>query len=84
MTRRELFDTMLETAEKVFDRVELTHGDFRGGSCRIRDERCLFLNRTASLDYNLRIVASHLAGETVDDMYLKPIIREAIDKYTDI
>lgn len=84
MNRRELFDLMLETARRVFDRVELAAGDFHGGACKVRDEQCLMLNRAATLDANLRILASQLAKNDLNDIFLVPKVREAIDRYSEV
>lgn len=83
MNRRELFEQMLEAAGRVYDRVELNTGDFRGGVCRVRDERCLFINRAASLDHNLKVLANHLAGNVAEGVYLLPKVREAIERYSE-
>ncbi len=81
MTRREVFDQLLEVAERVFDRVEHTTGDFRGGVCRIRDEQCLIINRNQPLDMKLKVLASALAETQLDTVYILPSLREAIETY---
>ncbi|MDP8207270.1 MAG: hypothetical protein P9L92_11445 [Candidatus Electryonea clarkiae] len=84
MKRRDLLDQMIEAACRIFDRVELSTGDFRGGTCRIRDEKCLFLNKNAGFDNNIRIVATKLAENGADSIFLLPKIREAVDQYGDV
>ena len=84
MTRRELFDRMLEAAESIFDKVEVVNGNFRGGVCRVRNERCLILNRGAGLETNLRILSTHLAGGNSEEIYLVPQVRDAIEQYSSI
>jgi hypothetical protein len=81
MTRRELLDRLLELAEKVFDRVEMTKGDFRGGVCKVRGQMCLYLNRNAGLDTNLRTLANALAEQDLESIFVMPALRDAIDTY---
>ncbi len=81
VTRREAFDQLLELAERLFDKVEHITGDFRGGVCRVRDERRLILNRNQPLDTKLKVLASALAEEPLDTLYILPSLREAIETY---
>ena len=83
MKRAEILEKLLELAERVFDRVETTQGDFRGGVCRVRGQTCLFLNRAAGVDANLRTVANALAASGLDETYVLPALREAIDTFSD-
>jgi len=83
MRRTELYDRLLEKARDVFSRVEISNGDFRGGVCIVRGEKHLVLNKGASLDTNLRIVSNALADEELDETFLLPVLREAIEKYSD-
>ncbi len=81
MRQREMLDLLLETAEKVYDRVESGQGDFRGGECEVRGERYLVINRSAGVENNLRIVATALARHDTDHLYLRPALREVIERY---
>jgi hypothetical protein len=83
MRRNELYDRLLEKAREVFDKVEDAPGDFRGGLCRVRGERHLVLNKNANLDTNLRIISNALAEANLDGQFLLPVLREAIEKYSD-
>ena len=83
MRRTEIFERLLETAKNVFDKVEMTQGDFRGGVCRVRGENHLILNKGANLDTNLRLLSNALADMRLDETFLLPVLREAIEKYSD-
>lgn len=83
MKRKELYDKLLELAREIFDRVEVAAGDFQGGICRVRNETHLVLNRSASLDQNLRILANALASADTDQRFLLPAVREGIEQYTE-
>ncbi|MFH0882678.1 MAG: hypothetical protein V2A56_06815 [bacterium] len=83
MRRTEIFERLLETSKSVFDRVEVTQGDFRGGMCKVRGETHLILNKGANLDTNLRLISNALADARLDETFLLPALREAIEKYSD-
>ena len=83
MKRTEVFERLLEVARSLFDRVEYTNGDFRGGTATVRGEHCLYLNKSAGLDTNLKLLASTLAGMNLDERYLLPAIRETIERFSD-
>ena len=83
MNRRDLFDRMLEAAGKVFDSIEVVNGNFRGGVCRVRNERCLILNRSAGIEANMKILSTHLAGNNTEDVYIVPQVRDAIEEYSE-
>ncbi len=82
MRRTEIFDNLIEIAKRVFDRVEITNGDFSGGICRVRSEKCLILNRNVSLDTNIKVISSAIASTNIDDHYILPVMREAIEQYS--
>ncbi|MCB2213707.1 hypothetical protein KQI52_16480 [bacterium] len=81
--RQEMYEQLLEVARRYFERVEEESGDFRGGVCRVRNERYLVLNRQAKLERRLRTVATALASLDLDQQYLLPAVREAIDRYSE-
>jgi len=81
--RTEVYQRLFEVAEQFFDRVEVENGDFKSGMCVVRGERCLFLNRNAGLDTNLKVLASTLAEMNLDERYVLPAVREAIERYSD-
>jgi len=83
LKRTEVYELLLETARSMFDRVELSAGDFKSGPCRVRGESCLILNKSAGLDTNLKVLANSLAELDLDGRYLLPAIREAIERFSD-
>ena len=83
MKRQELFDYLFGIAESVYDRVIFEKGDFHSGICRLREERCIFLNRNQNLDINLRILAAALENEWLLVSEMPPAVQRAIIHYTD-
>ena len=83
LRRIEVYEQLLEVARRYFDLVEEETGDFTGGVCRVRDESCLLVNRQAKLDRRLRTVATALAGLNLEQQYLLPAVRDAIERYSE-
>jgi hypothetical protein len=81
--RTEIFDNLIEIAKRIFDRVEVTNGDFSGGICRVRSEKCLIINRNVSLDANIKVVSTAIASANLDDQYILPVMRDAIERFSD-
>ncbi len=82
--RQELLDELVETAKRVYDRVEFSTGDFKGGVCTVRDESCLFLNRSYGLEANLRLVSMALVKADLEHIFVLPRVRDAIEHYSEI
>ncbi len=81
MKRQEIFEELVEVAHRFYERVEVTRGDFRGGECLLRGQMCLFINRNAGLDANLQVICTALASQNMEDFFLLPKLRNAIEKY---
>ncbi len=82
-SRTDIYEQLIEVARQYFERVVEESGDFQGGICRVRSERYLVLNRQAKLNHRLRVVATALSSLDLDQQYLLPAIREAIDRYSE-
>lgn len=78
-----MYEQLLETARRYFDRVSEESGEFQGGVCRVRGEQTLLINRHARLDRKLRTVATALSDLDLDQHYLLPALREAVDRYAE-
>lgn len=70
----------LEAVARAFGyEVRAERGRFRGGRCRVEGERLVVLNRLHPPEVNAAILAESLAGEPLDDVFLKPAVRRALD-----
>ena len=70
----------LETAvEQLGLRVRREKGNFRGGHCVRNDEEFLMLNRVHPPEVHLVVLADALKTMDVDSVYLKPLVRQALE-----
>ena len=68
-------------AEALGLSVVLDRGSFKGGLCRFEGEELLVLNKSASLAHRTRQLAETLAAKDLSNVYIKPGIRSALERY---
>jgi hypothetical protein len=61
-------------------RVRRDKGNFRGGWCTLGDEQVLLLNKHHSYEHQVRIMTECLRGLPVDTVFMKPAVREVLEK----
>jgi len=52
----------------------------RSGSCRVRDEEVLFLDRGLPASAQIDVLVEELAGRPLDDIYLSPAARALLER----
>ena len=74
---------MLAQLEELADRCSLAiryeKGDFDGGYCVLKEERLIVINRRLAVAKRASVLAQALAEVGIDEMYLKPAVREYIE-----
>lgn len=80
MKLKEVYDELVEVAKKVGITVRKEGGKFRSGYCILKEENIIILNRTTTLEVMSTILAKALSELEVDNIYMKPAIRDIIDK----
>lgn len=68
-----------EAAEQLGVRVRREKGNFRGGFCMRNEEEFLMLNRVHPPEVHLAILAEAMRSMDVDSVYMKPIVRQALE-----
>jgi hypothetical protein len=74
-----LIEELLEVFHKVNYTVRIEKGFFKGGFCLLREQKLFLLNKNLSQDKKILFLVKNLAEIGVDDIFLKPNIREMID-----
>ena len=74
---------MLAQLEELADRCSLAiryeKGDFDGGYCVLKEERLIVINRRLAAAKRASVLAQALAEVGIDELYLKPAVREYIE-----
>ena len=64
--------------------VEVRHEDLegsRGGLVRLRGQRCILLDRELSVPERVELMAGALARLPLDDVFLRPVVRELLEDH---
>lgn len=59
--------------------IRYEKGDFEGGFCVLKDERLIVVNKKLAPSKKASILAQGLAEIGIDEVYLKPAVREFIE-----
>ena len=80
MTNEQLLKELETLAERSGVAVRYEKGDFDGGYCILRAERMIVVNKRLSPPKRASLVAQALAEIGVEEVYLKPAVREFIEE----
>ncbi len=79
MTAEDLLEELKSVATLVGVKVRFENGNFDGGYCLLRTERLLVINRRSNVTRKIRTLALGLNEYGLDNVYVQPAVREAID-----
>jgi hypothetical protein len=80
MKADKLVEALIEAAKSIDYTVRRENGTFRGGACVVRDQRLILINRSVPFEAAAVVLARALARIGVDDQFLKPAVREIIER----
>ncbi len=75
-----LIEDLIEVLGKLDFSVRTEKGAFKGGFCLLRDQKLFLLNKNLEQDKKINILVKNIAGIGVEGIYLKPNIRELVDR----
>ncbi|MDD5362740.1 MAG: hypothetical protein PHN88_11445 [Ignavibacteria bacterium] len=75
-----LIKELIDVFNQIGYTVRIEKGTFKGGFCLLREQKLFLLNRNIEPSKKISFLARSLSELEVDSIYLKPNIREAIDK----
>lgn len=70
-----------EVAVKLFDEVRRDTGSFQTGACTLHGKKLLMVNIRQPADERVAALAHEIALEGADRLYLKPAVREEIERW---
>jgi hypothetical protein len=79
MTQDQLLKELEELAEKSSIALRYEKGDFDGGFCVLKAERIIVINKRLVPQKRTSILAQALAEVGIEEVYLKPAVREFIE-----
>ncbi len=79
MKTEQIVEELKKAAEQLGFRVRTEKGNFRGGRCVVGDEDTIMLNRRHRPEVQLAVLAECLREVPVDDVFLRPAVRSALE-----
>ncbi len=75
-----MIDELIEVLGKLDFSVRIEKGTFKGGFCLLREQKLFLLNKNLEQDKKINILVKNIAAIGVEGIYLKPNIRDLVDK----
>ncbi len=79
MTQEQILKELEDLAEKCGIALRMEKGDFDGGFCVLKEERIIVINKRLALQKKTSVLAQALAEVGIEEVYLKPAVREYIE-----
>ncbi len=79
MKHEMLIQELQEVAAQLGVTIRYERGDFEGGYCILRDQKILLVNRRLFPARKASVLAMAMHEIGLEDMYLKPAVREYIE-----
>ena len=79
MTQEQIMNELEDLASKSGISIRYEKGDFEGGYCVLKAERLIVVNKKLAPPKRASILAQGLAEIGIDELYLKPAVREFIE-----
>jgi hypothetical protein len=79
MTHEQILSELEHLASNCGISIRYEKGDFDGGYCVLKAERLIVINKRLALARRTSVLAQGLAEVGIDEMYLKPAVREYIE-----
>ncbi|MDQ7040059.1 MAG: hypothetical protein Q9M35_03875 [Rhodothermus sp.] len=77
---RRLVDELITVARQLGLEVRIETGPFRGGHCIKQGDELVMLNRRHPPEVHLAQLAEALRNRPLDTLYLKPVVRRALEE----
>ncbi len=79
MTQEQILTELEELAGNCGIAIRFEKGDFDGGFCVLKAERIIVVNKRLATARRASVIAQGLAEVGIDEIYLKPAVREYIE-----
>ena len=79
MTHEQILTELEQLASNCGISIRYEKGDFDGGYCVLKAEKLIVINKRLALARRTSVLAQGLAEVGIDELYLKPAVREYIE-----
>ena len=74
-----MLDDFIELSQKFDIKIIQDKGDFNGDSCMLFADNVVVINKLKPLEQRLHILAKCFSKMDLDNVYIKPVLRDLID-----
>ncbi len=78
MNSKKIYIELKEVFDKIGYKVILDNGNFNSGYCILEDDKVIVINKNKPYENRVRVLSQILSSIKLDDIYMKPYIRELI------
>lgn len=76
---KKIITDLIEICNKLEIKVRFEKTSAKGGLCKVNDKYMIIIDRRASDEYKANVIANSLKRFNLDNLHLKPNIRDFID-----
>lgn len=80
MKLNHILEELLQIAQNIGITVRKENGKFKSASCEVKSEKLIVLNRSTPLETMSSALAVGLAQYPIDNLYIKPVVRDYIEE----
>jgi hypothetical protein len=78
LNSKKIYIELKEVFDKIGYKVILDNGNFNSGYCILEDDKVIVINKNKPYENRVRVLSQILSSIKLDDIYMKPYIRELI------
>ena len=78
MNSKKIYIELKEVFDKIGYKVILDNGNFNSGYCILEDDKVIVINKNKPYENRVRVLSEILSSIKLDNIYIKPYIRELI------
>jgi hypothetical protein len=80
MKTNEIHSALLELAKELGISIRKENGKFKSGFCFLNDSKIIIFNKSTTIEMMNLVLVSCLVQNNIEDHFIKPALREYIDK----
>lgn len=76
----QILEELMHLAKNIGVTVRKENGKFKSASCEVKSQKLIVLNRSTTLETMSSALAIGLAQYPIENLYIKPVVREYIEE----
>jgi len=77
---RKIYNELKDIFDRIGYKIILDNGNFNSGYCILEEEKVIVINKNKPYENRVRTLSEILSSIKLDDIYIKPYIREFISQ----